>query len=133
MNVDKCNYIIFGSSRLKPEYFQFTFKEKLIPYSNNPIFLGVTLDENLNFVAHFENLRSRALKRLNVIKIFSHKSWKLSKWTLKSLYRSLVDSIFEYSFFCIANVSTQSLSRAQTIQNRAIRCIYKLPWDSPSS
>ena len=56
MNVDKCNYIIFGSSRLKPEFFQFTFKEKLIPYSNNPIFLSVTLDENLNFAAHFENL-----------------------------------------------------------------------------
>ena len=109
----------------------------LVVYVSNPSTFNLpsTVSRYLiiNFVAHFENLQSRALKRLNLIKIFSHKSWKLCKWTLKSIYRSLVGSIFEYSFFCVANISAQTIFRAQSIQNRAIRCIYKRPWDSPNS
>ena len=37
------------------------------------------------------------------------------------------------TFFTIASVSESSLKLIQTVQNRAIRCIYRLKWDSPSS
>ena len=39
----------------------------------------VTFDERLWFNMHFENLRTRALSRLNIINIFSHSSWHLTK------------------------------------------------------
>ena len=97
-----------------------------IPYNPNPIFLGITFDERLNFSAHYDNLRVRALKRLNIIKIFSHKSWHLNRATLTNIYRALIGSIFDYSFFSIACVSETKLNRVQTVQNRAIRCIYRL-------
>jgi len=38
--------------------------------------------------------------RLNIIKILSHKRWKLTKETLKSLYRSLIG--FDLNFFDLA-------------------------------
>ena len=39
---------------------------------------------------------------------------------------------FDYSLFTVANVSENSLGLVQRIQNRAIRCIYRLDWDSPT-
>ena len=41
--------------------------------------------------------------------------------------------MFDYSFFTVASVSENSLGLVQRIQNRAIRCIYKLDWDSPTN
>jgi hypothetical protein len=93
-----------------------------------PCLLNILLKLN-----HYEILRIRALKRLNIIKIFSHKSWLLSKATLIKIYRALVGSIFDYSFFSVASVSDTSLKRIQSVQNRSIRCIYGLKWDSPTT
>ena len=88
-------------------------------------------DEHLNFSAHYANLRVRALKRLNIIKLFSHKSWHINQKTLTSLYRAIIGSIFDYSFFTITDCSEKNLELLQTVQNRAIRCVYRLPWKSP--
>jgi hypothetical protein len=71
MNASKCCYTIFsGGGRGKVSLDLKLFGE-LIPYNPNPLFLGVTFDEYLCFNKHFQNLRVRALKRLNVISKFS--------------------------------------------------------------
>ena len=72
------------------------------------------------------------MKRLNIIKI-SHSSWHLSTKNQINIYKSLVGSVFYYSFLTIASASESSLKLIQTVKNRAIRCIYRLKWDSPSS
>ena len=66
------------------------------------------------------------MNRLNIIKILSHKRWKLNTDTLASLYRSLIGSIIEYSFFTISEISISTLNYLQSIQNQAIRLIYNL-------
>jgi len=78
-----------------------SFSNGLIPYDSNPKFLGVIFDEFLNFNKHMESLEKRTRKRLNLIKIFSHKSWRLGNETLKSIYGALIGSIFTYSFFTV--------------------------------
>ena len=132
MNATKCCYTIFSGNGRGGIDLGLQLKDEAIPYSSNPTFLGIKFDEHLCFNKHFENLRARALKRLNIIKIFSHKSWHLSKKTLTCVYRALVGSIFDYSFFTVANCSETNMQIVQRVQNRAIRCIYKLPWDSPT-
>jgi hypothetical protein len=133
MNASKCCYTIFsGGGRGKVSLDLKLFGE-LIPYNPNPLFLGVTFDEYLCFNKHFQNLRVRALKRLNVIKIFSHSSWHLNKATLTNIFRALIGSLFDYSFFSVACIDCwDNLKLVQTVQNRAIRIIYKLKWDSPT-
>ncbi len=56
----------------------------------------------------------------------------MTKKTLTCIYRALVGSIFDYSFFAVAFVSETSLGLVQRVQNRAIRCIYRLEWESPT-
>jgi len=78
---------------------------------------------------HTANLEIRARKRLNLIKIFSHKSWKLSHQTLKGIYNALIGSLFVYSFFSVARIVVTNL-RLQRVQNREIRSICRLEWTS---
>ena len=97
--------------------FHLQMNGKSILYTPNPTFLGITFDERITFKAHVENLRIRALKRLNIIKICSHKSWHLNKTTLTNIYRALMGSIFDYSLFIVACCSNLCIDRIQTTQN----------------
>jgi hypothetical protein len=133
MNPSKCNYTIFSGIGRGCLEFDLHINWGRIPYNPELLFLGVKFDERLCFATHFANLRSRALKRLNIIKIFSHGSWHLNFTTLTNLYRALIGSIFDYSFFTGVCVSDTNLNRIQTVQNRAIRTIYRLDWRSPTA
>ena len=73
MNASKCSYTIFsGSGSRNNTRFDLNINKGKIPYSHNPLFLGIHFDEFLNFRVHTQNLVIRARKRLNIIKIFSH-------------------------------------------------------------
>ena len=61
--------------------------------------------------------------------IYYHRTWKLGKNTLINIYRSLVGSVIDYNFFILPFVSSQNLNRLQSIQNKALRCILKLPFN----
>jgi len=127
MNASKCCYTIFsGAGNRNKEKFEINLSDGKIPYEPNPKFLGVTFDENLNFRKHTNNLVMRARKRLNIIKIFSHKSWHLSHKTLIGIYNAIIGSIFTYSFFAVARIAKTNFESLQKVQNRAIRCIYRL-------
>ena len=133
INASKCSYIIFaGDGSRNGTRFELFINNGRIPYDPNPVFLGITFDEFLNFRVHVEGLTIRARQRLNIIKIFSHKSWNLSHETLKGIYTALIGSLFVYSFFAVARIAETNLDRLQKIQNRALRCIYKLEWTSPT-
>ena len=97
-----------------------------IPYNPNPKLLGITLDESLRFKNNAIKIKGKCMSRLNIIKILSHKKWKLSKNTLESLYRSLIGSVIEYSFFTISEISINTLNYLQAIQNQAIKLIHNL-------
>jgi hypothetical protein len=132
MNAKKCCFTIFAGGNGDRLDFDLLLNGESIPYNPNPVFLRITFDEKLCFNTHFENLRIRALKRLNILRIFSHKSWHINRKTLTNIYSALIGSIFDYSFFSSACISDTSLGLVQRIQNRAIRCIHRLKWDSPT-
>ena len=71
MNAKKCAYALF-SKQPDDIRLNLSFNNELIPNNSNPFFMGITLDERLNFAKHFENLQCRAFKRINIIKIFCH-------------------------------------------------------------
>ena len=134
MNVSKCCYIIFTKNGNKSNKskgvesirLKLKMNEENIPYNRNPRFLGVTFDESLNFSTHIQDLRCRALKRIPIIKCLSKRFWHLSTKSLSQIYSSLIESLFNYSFFTKALISDSNLKLLQTIQDRAIRSIFSL-------
>ena len=128
MNVKKCSYMIF-SAKSWPKKYKFNLCGEMIDRDCSPKFLGVVLDECMSFSGHVQHVKNRCASRLNIIRIIAHKSWKLSKSTLLNTYRALIGSVIEYSAFISPNL-TKSLSKdLQIIQNKAIRIIFKQPFD----
>jgi hypothetical protein len=138
MNPNKCCYTIFskkGNFLRKGSKIEFklNLSEGDIPYNPKPLFLGIIFDEFLCFNEHVKMLKARAIKRINILKIIRHKSWGLSQKTLKQVYMALIGSIFAYSFPILANASISNINKLQIIQNKAIRLIFRLDWNSLSS
>lgn len=130
MSPNKCSYIIFCNSNNNTNSLSLKLSRGIIPKDNNPRFLGITFDKTICFKEISELIKKRSIERLNIIKIVSHKSWKLSHKTLVNLYKTLLRSILDYSFFTISQISITILNFLQAIQNQAIRLIYKLAPDT---
>ena len=96
MNGNKCQYIIFSRSQKKDTVKLSLFNED-IPQYNFAKFLGVTFDKKMNFNKAVEEICRKCYDRLNILKILSNKSLKLSEKTLKSVYFSLFRSIIDYN------------------------------------
>ena len=88
------------------------------------MFLGIIFDSKLNFTQQIEKITETCAKRLNIIKILSHKSWKLDTKTLVNIYFLLIRSIFDDSSILCPAISATNLNNIQKIHNNAFRLIF---------
>jgi hypothetical protein len=130
MAAHKCNYILFSKNKKNDPKFELKLFGEKINQIPNAKFLGLTFDSHLNFSANVEEIKSKCVNRLNVIKILSNRKWNLKKQTLVNLYKSLIGSVLDYSFPTINNITPDILNKMQAVQNRAVRVIFKKYTDS---
>ena len=74
-----------------------------IPYSKH---LGVTLQQNLKWDKHFEEISIKANKRLDILNLLS---FKLSRNSLEILYFTFVRSVLKYSNELFSNATKENL------------------------
>lgn len=131
MAAHKCNYLIINNCRENPANLNLKIYKSPIQRNKSSTFLGLVIDEKLNFQEHFQMIKKKCVDRLNIIKITAHKSWNLSQTTLITMYKSLVGSIFEYPAILLPHLSANILNSLQIIQNNALRTILKKPRETP--
>ena len=124
MSPEKCSYSVFAKGNSAKNKFGFRLLGKEIPHDKTPTTLGITFDECLNFKKHLKKLKAKCLQRLDIIKILSHRSWKLNHKTLVSIYNSLIGSVIDYSAFMYPVLSESARKSIQAIQNGAVRLIF---------
>lgn len=129
MAPSKCNHTIFSQKNRNRNKFGLKFFGELLPYEKCPVTLGVKFNESLSFEAQVKNTKAKCISRLNIIKILSHKSWKLDKSTLVSIYKALVGSVLDYTAFLSPRLTNTLTKSMQAIQNRATRSIFHKPRD----
>ena len=122
LNVKKTKFVIFGTpyrtSRL-PNLKLTIFGEE-IEQVEVMKYLGVMLDNNLNFSAHIEHLGKKATQKLGAI---AKVRKCINRSTTLMLYKSMVLPHFDYCDVVYMNTSIQNLNRLQSIQNSACRII----------
>ena len=64
-----------------------------IKYNPLPVLLGVTLDRQLTFSTHAENVAERAVGKNRMLAALSHSEWGWKRDTLKCIYLSSIRSI----------------------------------------
>ena len=108
VNVDKCKYIIFSYGR-KTDLPPLKFGSGTILQTSNYKFLGITLDQNLNFREHVNTIKSKLSKSVGVL-------FKLNKFLppniLKLLYDTLIKPYLTYgieAWFSAPNFLTDKI------------------------
>ena len=132
LNVKKTKYVIFSpKTSIPPANKSIAIDGKTISrVGNNQTeksikFLGISIDENLTWKFHIQNIKSklcRSLFAINRVKrIFPHD-------ILKTIYFSLIQSHLMYGICSWG--SANNLSKLETLQKRAITLINNKPFNS---
>jgi ribonuclease HI len=95
--------------------------ETPIPYVETMKFLGLIWDRKLNFAVHINQLKSKCMRAMNLLRTVSSQDWGADQHTLMILYKTLIRSKLDYG--CIVNNSANNilLSSLDTVANEAMR------------
>ena len=120
LNQSKCHFIMPSNS---PEYFWIKIGEQIIWESKQEKLLGITVDKNLKFDRHVENICKKASAKVTalsrLIKIVPMEKTKI-------VMNSFVESQFSYCplvwMFCC---SRKLNNRINHIHERGLRMVYE--------
>ncbi|XP_043213195.1 uncharacterized protein LOC122377325 [Amphibalanus amphitrite] len=98
-------------------------KNQTIKYVKTFKYLGITLDSRLSFKHHFQDVKMRCTRRLNILKCIAGKDWGADRSTLLNLYTSLIRPILDYNSFLFDDIASNQIESLQVIQNKALRIV----------
>ena len=93
-----------------------------LAYEKNVTFLGITLDEHLNFEDHCNKIANRISRNTGVLHRVKN---LLPSASLLTIYNSLIFSHFSYALEIWGASSAKSFKRIEGIQKKAVRAITK--------
>ena len=99
----------------------------LLSYYPHIKFLGITFDNRMTFLKHFEEILVRCNKKFHRLRIVVNKRWGPSPTTILQIYKQCVGQIFEYGIISTIAVSKTVITKMQRVQNSFIRLALRLP------
>ena len=122
VNYSKTSYMIISNKSLKPSLFKLILNDNNIKPLKHVKYLGVLLDNKLNWKAHISNLRSK-LSKISVV--FYKLRYFVPFRCLRTVYFSLVQSHLQYSLINWRRANNSTIHPLQIIQNKIIRvCLF---------
>ena len=92
-----------------------------IPSKSTIKYLGLIMDEKLEWKEHIKQLKIDCMNRMNIIKTISHTTWGADRETLLRLYRSIIRSKLDYGCFVYGSAKKNVLDTLDPVHNAAIR------------
>ena len=122
-------------STTKSSVVPFTRKRKIPPISlkykgcelaveSKFKYLRITFDTRLTYRYHIDNVHTKCLKRINLMRLLAGSSWGAQKRSLVAIYRALVRSVLEYGLEVFHFAPKKYLIRLERIQACALRICY---------
>ena len=99
----------------------------LLAYYPHIKFLGITIDNRMTFIKHFEEILKRCKQKFHRLRILVNKKWGPSPTTILQIYKQCVRPIFEYGIVSTITVSEPVITKIQRVQNSFIRLALRLP------
>ena len=123
LNVGKSVCILFGQKPKSATQLQISLGNEQIPQVKSTKFLGMWIDESLNWNEHVTKVVLKLKSRVNLLKMSQH---FLGKHALKVLYYVQLHSVLAYGIVMWGSLASQAnLNKLQKIQNTCIRIIDK--------
>ena len=130
LNTKKTEIVIFRPKRKTiNKNLNFRISGQQIKTTNNVKYLGLQLNEHLDWTRHLNTLQSKLNRAVGILSKIRH---YVPKFLLKTVYYTLFNSHLIYG--CqIWGQDPMSLRKLSTLQNKAIRIINFKNYDSPTN
>ena len=126
LNVKKTKLMIFGSkpklSKMPVNTMNSYISNEIVEYVHSFKYLGVILDESLNFNEHVDQVYKKSCMKLGAIK--KYRTFLSNNLTI-ILYKSLVVPYIDYCDIVYMQTNQANLQKLQLVQNMACRIILK--------
>ncbi|KAI3382721.1 hypothetical protein SNEBB_007419 [Seison nebaliae] len=122
-NANKTTVVHFHRKNKTFAPIELTLQGELLTISTVIKFLGIYLDQRLNWMRHIQYLRETCTKALDILKCLSHIKWGSSRKILHRIYHTLIRSKLDYACQIYNTASDATLRKLEPIQNTAIRLI----------
>ena len=126
INVNKCETTLFTTHNKEATTKRpsLTLQGQVVPFNDNPVFLGVQFDRLLNFGPHVKKLKAKCFPRIQALSKLAGKTWGAQKEELRLLYLCYIRAAIEYGVSAWApGAADTHLEDAEKIQNQAARII----------
>jgi len=129
LNISKTNYIIFHNQNknIPVNRESIMIDRTTISEVEHIKFLGVTIDNRLNWKIHLTNTSKQVLK---AVAILARLKRILPTRTLKTIYSSLILPYLNYGITAWGNVKNREIKRLNILQKKAVRHIANKPYNS---
>ena len=129
LNEEKSVYMRFKAKNKEINPLTINIKGRQMDEVKQYRYLGLTIDENLSWENHTESIFKKLISLISAIK---HVSEYLNIKCKMNFYNACINSVFTYMAPIWANTSTKNINRMQRLQNRAVKNIFNLPYDTRS-
>ena len=96
-------------------------KNNKINVKDQKRFLGIIFDKKLSFLPHIKDLKTRCLKALNALKVYSNYKWGGDTDILLQLYNSFIRSKLDYACHIYGSARPTYINMLKPIQNQGLR------------
>ena len=124
LNLEKTNFILFSPKNAPKLNTDLLINHTKITEVNQTNFLGVIIDNNLNWSAHIRYIQNKIAKGIGIItkarKVFDYE-------TLLSLYNSLIYPYITYCIHAWGNAFPAHIKPIVLLQKKAVRIINGIP------
>lgn len=117
----KSEAVIFTRKRRPNISPNITVNEYSIPLNNKVRFLGLILEQKLNWSNHIELVTTKISKYINILKSVCNKHWGMDPQTALTFYRATVRSTLDFGAIFYVNSAQLKLAKVHTAQSKAIR------------
>ena len=130
MNVEKIKLVVFGSPTKLKQLPPFEVKVDDLPLNvvTSYKYLGMTLDNHLNFNKHIQNVIWRVSVEL---KQFRRMRYFLDTRAATLVYKNMILPVIEYGDIFLVGATVENRKKLQTLQNKGLRCA--LMWEQDTS
>ena len=119
LNIDKTKYMIF-SLKEKPPDLNLIIGNSLIERTNVQKFLGIYIDDKINFGEHTKKLSAQLARSVGVLrrmKLF------LPQDVLKQLFYAFIYSKYTYGIVCYGSTHQNKLQKVKNLINKAMKLV----------
>ena len=131
LNSNKTTVLLLSNRHTTAEGLQpVLVNEHAVAFSDSIKYLGLTLDQSLNWNSHITNIKHKVMP---IVWNFARIRNLLDSHTARTYYTSLIRPLLEYASAVQYNMSQTNNQILETIQNRCLRIITKCHPYTPSA